>query len=172
MRGSEWRCGCDKADAWGIATNAGSTIQMETVRLTFQPAKELQHNDETAEIRNKCLFLRTMNANLQDDVWGRLCAEIDSSMPVQGTANVNIQSSSITRNSQSDNSSHNPTTSSRRSIGGGSTRADTVLSMYDLFPLIPLITAPRYLSDVSPMAIVSAKWLAFSIHGFYDSNVV
>jgi hypothetical protein len=93
--------GCDKASSWGMATFANSTAQnfhlkfkptSETgSRRTYgweysgmidaragpdpEEMEELVSTDDSGHsgvYRNQCLFVRTLNATLRDDVWQRL----------------------------------------------------------------------------------------------------
>ena len=90
--------GCDKATSWGMATFANtSSAQQSNFRLKFRPLQS-QHNAGTAyawehsgvaevrvgpepgeneelgetptrQLRNQCLFMRTLSVTLSDSVW-------------------------------------------------------------------------------------------------------
>jgi len=93
--------GCDKASSWGMATFANSTAQnfhlkfkptnengsrrtygweysgMVDARAGPDPEEmeELRSTDDSghsAVYKNQCLFVRTLNATLKDNVWQRL----------------------------------------------------------------------------------------------------
>jgi hypothetical protein len=103
--------GCDKASSWGMATFANSTTQ--DFHLKFKPTGESGSSrtygweysgmvearagpnpEETDELRrddfghsgvykNQCLFVRTLNAMLQDDVWQGLGFDFETAMDIQ-----------------------------------------------------------------------------------------
>ena len=103
--------GCDKASSWGMATFANSTTQ--DFHLKFKPTGENGSSrtygweysgmvearagpdpEETDELRrddfghsgvykNQCLFVRTLNAMLQDDVWQGLGFDFQTAMDIQ-----------------------------------------------------------------------------------------
>ena len=104
--------GCDKASAWGMATFANSTTQdfhlkfkqtgesgsrqtygweysgMVEARAGPNPEEmeELRSNDDSGhsgEYRNQCLFLRTLNATLRDDVWQGLGFDFETAVGIQ-----------------------------------------------------------------------------------------
>ena len=102
--------GCDKTISWGMATFS-NFAQQSNFRLQFRPLEistrpsvgsaytwehsgmadvrvgpDLDENDElggTADhpLRNQCLFMRTLNVTLEDDVW----AQINPSQVTQAT---------------------------------------------------------------------------------------
>lgn len=93
--------GCDKAEAWGMATfSRSSSTAQPSFQLNFKPLEnagrsygweysgvaegragpsivetaKLRRNDDPEDIMfmNQCLFIRTLNITLQDHVWDRL----------------------------------------------------------------------------------------------------
>ena len=94
--------GWDKAKAWGMATFSRSSKAETLIRLDFKPSEQAGRSykweysgmaegrtgpssREVADLRranesedvtftNQCLFIRTMNHSLPDDVWQRLKA--------------------------------------------------------------------------------------------------
>jgi hypothetical protein len=104
--------GCDKASSWGMATFANSSAQdfqlkfkptgEDSSRQTYvwehsgmvetkagpDPAetedlKSRGDSGASALYKNQCLFLRTMNATVRDDVWQGLGFDFESTMDIQ-----------------------------------------------------------------------------------------
>lgn len=98
--------GYDKTRAWGMATFSNLTAQNDYFHLTFRPVEQrdmktykwehssmaevragpdaceieaLRKNDpaqQEAEYDNQCLFVRTLNFKLRDDIWQKLESEL------------------------------------------------------------------------------------------------
>jgi hypothetical protein len=109
--------GCDKSATWGMATFSNLTEHnalrlkfkaigesslgrtygweysgMAEVRAgpDLQEVEDLRMNEETERdvvYKNQCLFLETLNATLNDDVWNKLSSE-SGLLSVQETANT------------------------------------------------------------------------------------
>jgi hypothetical protein len=104
--------GCDKASSWGMAAFANSTAQdfhlkfkptgesgsrptygweysgMVEARAGPMPeeTEALRSSDDSGHsgvYRNQCLFVRTLNATLRDDVWQALEFDFETGMDVQ-----------------------------------------------------------------------------------------
>jgi hypothetical protein len=104
--------GCDKASSWGMATFANSTAQdfhlkfkptgesgprptygweysgMVEARAGPMPeeTEALRSSDDSGYsgvYKNQCLFVRTLNATLRDDVWQGLGFDFETAMDVQ-----------------------------------------------------------------------------------------
>jgi len=148
--------GCDKASAWGIATFANSSTQdfhlefkptgesgsKQTYEWEYsgiadaragpdaEEMEELRSSDDSwplGEYRNQCLFLRTLNATLRDDVWHGLGFDFETAVGIQCDSYPNsyIPSSS----SGSSIRSPTPTDPSHTNLasGAGTTRSLGVL---------------------------------------------
>lgn len=111
--------GCDKSTTWGMATFSNLTehnalrlkfkaIGESSLGRTYgweysgmaevragpdaQEVEDLRMNEETerdAVYKNQCLFVETLNATLNDDVWNKLLSESGSALlSVEATANA------------------------------------------------------------------------------------
>lgn len=111
--------GCDKASSWGMATFTNSTAQnfqlkfkptgangsRSTYRWEYSGTVEARagpNPEETEALRlsddsghlgtvykNQCLFVRTMNATLQDNVWQGLGFDLETTMNIQSGSSPN-----------------------------------------------------------------------------------
>ena len=112
--------GWDKAKAWGMATFSRSSKAAKSFRLDFKPLEEAARSHkweysgiadgrtgpsarEVAELRreneseddiltNQCLFIRTMNHSLSDDVWAKLKATKFGTIKTERLANYDSSS--------------------------------------------------------------------------------
>ena len=104
--------GCDKASSWGMATFANSTTQDFHLKFKptgesgstrtygweysgmiearagpdLEETDELRSSDDSGHsgvYRNQCLFVRTLNATLRDDVWQGLGFDFETAMDIQ-----------------------------------------------------------------------------------------
>jgi len=181
--------GCDKTSSWGMATFSNSTAQdfrlkfkptnesgstrtygweysaMVDARSGPDPEEmeELRSTDDSGSssvYKNQCLFVRTLNATLRDDVWNGLGLDFETAMDVQSDSYANSYGpSSSTNHSTSPNST--ALSSSNSTTTGGSTRSSGITSLQWKTP-------PQVLIDDFNTALVN-NFLLFPIMAFEHS---
>jgi len=159
--------GCDKTSSWGMATFSNSTAQdfhlkfkptsesgsrrtygweysaMVDARVGPDPEEleELRSTDASGDssvYKNQCLFVRTLNATLRDDVWKGLGFDFEMAMDIQfdSYANSYGPGPSSTNPSAGSPNSAGPS-SSNSTTKGGSTRSSGTTSLpWTTLPLV------------------------------------
>ena len=176
--------GFDKTTSWGIATFANQT-QQNSCRLRFGPLKgdpastytwseysgvaEVKagpDSDEIDELRidgdppdvqfvNQCLFVRTLNATLADDIW----ADIHSS---SGSVPVDLRNSQYPRAKDYSNSNHphsnNPDNGSNFSSSqGAQSGTQRSLLSADITDKNPPVFVPGPVESIASVGLISCR---------------
>ena len=179
--------GCDKASSWGMATFANSTapdfhlIFKPTSESGSGRTYEWEYSGsvdtragpdprETEELRatddsghsnvyeNQCLFVRTLNATLRDDVWKGMRFEFETTMDVQFDSHLKFYNPSSSRNPSTRSPDPAGPSYSNSTTWAGSTRSSNITSLQrkQRKPL-PLVDIAQFnvalVSDSFPISI-------------------
>jgi len=177
--------GCDKASSWGMATFANSTAQGFRLRFkptsqsgpgqTYEweysgtvdtrtgpdprETEALRSTDDSGHhsnvYENQCLFVRTLNADLQDDVWKGMGFAFETAKDVQFDWYPKFHSPSSSRNPSTRSPNPAGPSYSNSTTWAGSTRSSNTISLPRKPP--PLVDIARFdvalVSDSFPISI-------------------
>ena len=176
--------GCDKASSWGMATFANSMAQdfhlifkptsesgsWRTYEWEYSGSVDTRAGPdprETEELRatddsghsnvyeNQCLFVRTLNATLRDDVWKGMGFDFETTMDVQFDSYLKFHNPSSSRNPSTRSPDPAGPSYSNSTTWAGSTRSSNIiLSKGKPLPLVNIAHFDVALvSDSFPISI-------------------